>query len=789
MLLHYATEKNGKERKHKRDRYSFYSVNFVVAATCLFVLSCGTSFDHVDYGQLQDGMFHFAFVSAQPPPKRRGGDFSGRIEKLAKRARESRANPQETLNLWKEVLSLDPRHLEGNYQLGIMYFSGYGPQMEGLKVLGKVLEGSEVGHVDEVRIPGVHLYDTIGREKVFTISNCIGRWNWQMRDYTEARKFIEISVVAKPDDNCAAAMQATLIDNFPETVQDADKSLRLYHEEMDKFLERTVNPQTQHLQEQEQQNEGFLPIDPSIYSSLPGVNEDPFVHCVLQMFHHSFYYRADVRSSAAKQFQLVVSLFPDLLYTSPMVTRRNLMNILPPSTPNDNDDGGKERNNIMTSSKSKPCVRRKIRLGIVSGFLSEGSSVTADFQGVIRRLDKNIFDIWFIYLRERVELEPAKFLLDQNEVPSDRVLLITRNVKENVGENAHMWLKETRTRIVKLNLDILFYLDCTMSSHAQRLAMSKLAPVQALSHGHPMTSGIPSQIMDYYISWAAAELPYAESSKHYTETLKLLPGDTLHQYYEPRVVVIDHERHSATDRMPFGKLVSEGGRQSLLPNVPSSGNWYLCMQKPFKLHPEFSYFVAEILRADPFARILLHDADIPQNQGIVRRRLENAGVNSMNFKGRVHFILVQPHHRLLALYELSTVILDGYPAGGCTTTREVLELGKAIITLPANFLGSRWTLGYYNILNDTKINDAVVAKNELEYVRLAVALGTNSNNIRTDTEKRIRDNVHKLFHRDEPIQEWTKMFLDISPVCIHSDNDTKKNDEDTGNKGNRHNEL
>jgi len=161
--------------------------------------------------------------------------------------------------------------------------------------------------------------------------------------------------------------------------------------------------------------------------------------------------------------------------------------------------------------------------------------------------------------------------------------------------------------------------------------------------------------------------------------------------------------------MPFGKLVA-GGRRSVLPKVPSDGNWYLCMSKPFKLHPEFSNFVTGILRADPNARIILHDADIPEHQRIIRRRLETAGVNSIEFKQRVHFVPVQPHHRLLALYELSTVVLDGYPAGGCTTTREVLELGKAIITLPAKFLGSRWTLGYYNILNDSKLNDAVIAK-------------------------------------------------------------------------------
>lgn len=39
---------------------------------------------------------------------------------------------------------------------------------------------------------------------------------------------------------------------------------------------------------------------------------------------------------------------------------------------------------------------------------------------------------------------------------------------------------------------------------------------------------------------------------------------------------------------------------------------------------------------------------------------------------RVHLLPVQPHHRLLALYALSDVVLDSLPTSGCTTTREAL---------------------------------------------------------------------------------------------------------------------
>jgi predicted O-linked N-acetylglucosamine transferase (SPINDLY family) len=67
-----------------------------------------------------------------------------------------------------------------------------------------------------------------------------------------------------------------------------------------------------------------------------------------------------------------------------------------------------------------------------------------------------------------------------------------------------------------------------MSPHASYVAMSQLAPVQATTHGHPMTSGISS--IDYYISWKAAELP--DDQAHYFEKLILLNDPDPLQYYQ-----------------------------------------------------------------------------------------------------------------------------------------------------------------------------------------------------------------------------------------------------------------
>lgn len=58
--------------------------------------------------------------------------------------------------------------------------------------------------------------------------------------------------------------------------------------------------------------------------------------------------------------------------------------------------------------------------------------------------------------------------------------------------------------------------------------------------------------MNYFVSWAAAELPEAAASKHYTEKLVLLPAHTMHQYYEHRYwieqITLSH-RYSRNERM------------------------------------------------------------------------------------------------------------------------------------------------------------------------------------------------------------------------------------------------
>ena len=55
----------------------------------------------------------------------------------------------------------------------------------------------------------------------------------------------------------------------------------------------------------------------------------------------------------------------------------------------------------------------------------------------------------------------------------------------------------------------------------------------------------------------------------------------------------------------------------------------------------------------------------------------------------------------------------------------------------------------------------LIATDEAHYVRMAVRLGTDRV-YRESIQKRIRENVHVLFHRDEAVDEWTALLTRLA---------------------------
>ena len=147
------------------------------------------------------------------------------------------------------------------------------------------------------------------------------------------------------------------------------------------------------------------------------------------------------------------------------------------------------------------------------------------------------------------------------------------------------------------------------------------------------------------------------------------------------------------------------------------------MQKPFKFAPDFAAMLVEMLAHDPDARLLLHDEIRGGAHEVMARHLRREAIRlGVGLRERVHWVPEQPHYRLMALYRLADVVLDSYFAGGLTTTREALEVGAMIVTLPSTYLGSRWTAAIYNIMGF----DDLVAKDPHDYVQIAVRAATDA---------------------------------------------------------------
>ena len=81
-------------------------------------------------------------------------------------------------------------------------------------------------------------------------------------------------------------------------------------------------------------------------------------------------------------------------------------------------------------------------------------------------------------------------------------------------------------------------------------------------------------------------------------------------------------------------------------------------------------------------------------------------------------------------------------------------MGAVVVTLPAKYLGGRWTLAFYDILG---IKEAI-ATDEDDYARLAALIGRDGE-LRASIKARIAANIHKMWRSDAAVDHWTDVLL------------------------------
>lgn len=348
-----------------------------------------------------------------------------------------------------------------------------------------------------------------------------------------------------------------------------------------------------------------------------------------------------------------------------------------------------------------------LRIGFISRHFSN-HTITRLTQGIIAKLSRERFTTVVLSLGRHQGEIAAALRRDADEF------------REISSEPAL-----AREALAAADLDVLYFADLGMDPLTYALAFQRTAPVQCVTWGHPVTSGIPT--VDYFIS--SELLEPEDAADHYSEQLVRLRTLPVY-YYRP-----------VAPKIPKGRGAFD---------LPADAHVYLCPQSLFKLHPDFDMLLASILARDPQARIVfVASRHAAWNEQLQRRFSRTLGA----LASRVQFVPPQNHADFLSLLLACDVMLDPLHFGGGNTTYEAFALGVPIVTLPADHMRGRVTAACYRKM---EITDCT-ASSSAEYVDLAVRLACDKP-YRDSIAAKIHDASDVLFEDEQAIAELEDFF-------------------------------
>jgi protein O-GlcNAc transferase len=330
---------------------------------------------------------------------------------------------------------------------------------------------------------------------------------------------------------------------------------------------------------------------------------------------------------------------------------------------------------LGSASASPRSPNGKIKVGFISKFFRT-HTIGHWIRGLIAQLPREDLEVTVLSVGRHDDAIGSDF-----KKHADRFLEVPKQ------------LPAARRLIAEQNLDVLFYTDIGLDSFTYTLAFSRLAPVQCVTVGHPVTTGIGA--IDYYISSEQLEIP--EAQEHYTE--KLVRLKTLPVYF-----------YRPTFHGPLKQKQDFG--------LANGGHVYACLQTPYKFHPEFDELLGGILRGDPQGTVVLSRWSVPPWQQRLRERF---ATTLPDVADRIHFLPVLAYQDYLQVLALADVQLDTLHFGGGMTSYEGLSLGTPIVTLPTQFSRGRITSSLYKQM---QLMDCVASSRQ-EYINLALQLGTD----------------------------------------------------------------
>ena len=358
-------------------------------------------------------------------------------------------------------------------------------------------------------------------------------------------------------------------------------------------------------------------------------------------------------------------------------------------------------------SVSPPAPGEPIRVAIVSGHLRGHSVLKIPIWGWVSLMDRRRFRLFAYHTSEhhdgetaRVRRAFARFV--QGPLPVER------------------WCETIRADAPH----IVIFPEIDMDQMTPRLAGLRLAPVQASSWGHPMTSGFPT--IDYFLSSELMEPPDADA--HYTEKLVRLPNLGI-AYVPPPIA------GSTVTREALGLR-------------PDAVVYWCCQHLP-KYLPEFDHVFARIAREAGNVQFVFIAS--PRGDKVTvafQRRLARAfaaeGLDIARHVGMVGRLLTAD---FVGIARVSDVFLDSIGWSGCNSALECLDANLPIVTWPGPFMRGRHCAAILRMLG---VTDTIAASAD-DYVAIAVRLARDPA-WRAALRARMGENRMRLYADPAPVR-------------------------------------
>ena len=311
------------------------------------------------------------------------------------------------------------------------------------------------------------------------------------------------------------------------------------------------------------------------------------------------------------------------------------------------------------------------RIGIAHPYLRE-HTVDRLFGPLLATLDPQRFEVHVFALQQPHEAQVARHRRAGQEVHSDPLPPLA-------------WADD----IAALDLDVLLFTEVGMDPATQLLASLRLAPVQAMLWGHPVTSGLDT--LDHALSPDALEP--ADADAHYSERLVRLPG-LGHALQAPPV--------------PPAPSRETGPALNLL-----------CAQTVYKLLPAQDALFARVLAALPQARLHLVAHARPHVRDWLARRMRPTLARHGVAPERVLIHPFLPHQRYLQLAAACDLGLDSVGWSGGMSTMDLAATGLPVVSVEGPVMRQRQAAALARLLGA----DALATADADAYVARAVALG------------------------------------------------------------------